>query len=204
MVKTSLRKKADKASIFRSRTLICVVEKPKTLMNLMGIIRSAEALGVSKIYLIDDDKLKLPNDWKKMRDDPRLLKLSASGIKWLFLRKFSSTSECLQHLSKLNFTHAGTSPHQFGKKNVSLSEGDYTQRHLAVWFGNESRGLSQEALKACDLCVQIPMYGIIESMNLSSSASVVLNHIVKKRHEFVENKVSKKSIKKRLSKLEKM
>ena len=76
--------------------------------------------------------------------------------------------------------------------HLPLSEGKYTQHHLAVWFGNESRGLSEEALKACDFCIQIPMYGIIESMNISSSASIVLNHIVERRHEFFRRKLTEK------------
>ena len=191
MSKPSLREKANRASVFRSRTLVCVVENPNLINNLMGIIRTAEALGVGKIYVIDNGKLKLPNDWQKMRDDPQFLNLSASGIKWLYVKKFSSTSECLQHLAKKKFTNIGTSPHQLGKKNVALSEGKYTQHHLAVWFGNETRGLSREALDACDFCIQIPMHGIIESMNLSSSASIVLNYIVEKRHEFSRRKSSK-------------
>ncbi len=194
MSKTSLRKKANRASIFKSRTLVCVVENPKTIVNLMGIVRTAEALGVGKVCLIDNAKLKLPKDWQKMRDEPNLLNLSASGIKWLFVKVFSSTSECLQYLAKKNFTNIGTSPHQLGKKNIPLFEGKYTQNHLAVWFGNEARGLSREALEACDFCIQIPMYGIIESMNLSSSASIVLNYIVEKRHEFSRKKLSKKDI----------
>ena len=194
MSKTSLRKKANRASIFKSRTLVCVVENPKTIVNLMGIVRTAEALGVGKVCLIDNGKLKLPKDWQKMRDEPNLLNLSASGIKWLFVKVFSSTSECLQYLAKKNFTNIGTSPHQLGKKNIPLFEGKYTQNHLAIWFGNEARGLSREALEACDFCIQIPMYGIIESMNLSSSASIVLNYIVEKRHEFSRKKLSKKDI----------
>ena len=192
MSRSTLREKAKRASVFRSRTLVCVVENPNLINNFMGIIRTAEALGVGKVYVIDNGKLKLPNDWKNMRDDPQFLNLSASGIKWLYVKKFSSTAECLEHLAKKNFTNIGTSPHQLGKKNVSLFEGKYTQHHLAVWFGNEVRGLSKEALDACDFCIQIPMHGIIESMNLSASASIVLNHIVEKRHEFSRKRLSKK------------
>ncbi len=195
MSRISLRKMAKKASVFRSRTLVCVVENPKLINNLTGIVRTAEAIGVGKVYLIDNGQLKLPKDWQSMRDDSKLLNLSASAIKWLYVKKFSSTSECLQHLAKKNFTNIGTSPHLLGKKNVPLWEGKYTQHHLAVWFGNEVRGLSQEALDACDFCIQIPMYGIIESMNLSSSASVVLNYIVEKRQEFSRRKLDKKYIK---------
>ncbi len=192
MAKTSLRKKANRASKFKSRTLVCVVEHPKVLMNVMGIVRTAEALGVGKICLINKESLNLPNDWQKIRNNPHYLKLSASGIKWIYIKIFSSTKECLQYLAKKNYINIGTSPHQIGKKNVSLSKGKYAQKHLAVWFGNETRGLSQEALNACDFYIQIPMYGIIESMNLSSSASIVLNHIVDKRQEFCKKKISKK------------
>lgn len=194
MPKKSLREKANRASVTRSRTLICVVENPNLINNLMAIVRTAESLGVSRIYVIENGKLKLPDDWQKMRNDPQMLNLSASGIKWLFVKKFSSTSDCLKHLARMKYISIGTSPHQLGKKNVPLSDGKYTQHHLAVWFGNEAIGLSKEALDACDFCIQIPMYGIIESMNLSSSASIVLNHIVAKRHEFSMRKISKRKL----------
>ncbi|MBI2584013.1 MAG: TrmH family RNA methyltransferase [Candidatus Aenigmarchaeota archaeon] len=194
MSRASLREKADRASVFRSRTLVCVVENPKYINNLTGIIRTAEALSVGKVYIIDDGRLKLPKDWQNMREDPKLLNLSASGIKWLYVKKFSSTAECLQYLAKKNFINVGTSSHPIGKKNVPLSEGKYIQHHLAVWFGNETRGLSQEALDACDFCIQIPMYGIIESMNLSSSASIVLQYIVEKRHAYSRNKLEKRKL----------
>jgi tRNA (guanosine-2'-O-)-methyltransferase len=192
MSKKSLREKAKKASIFRSRTLVCVVENSKLIYNLMGVIRTAEALGVGSVYVIDNGRLKLPEDWQKMRDNPQFVNLSASGIKWVYVKKFCSTSECLKYLAKKNFTNIGTSPHQLGKKNVPLFKGNYTQKHLAVWFGNESRGLSKEALDACDFCIQIPMYGIIESMNLCASASTVLSYIVEKRQEFSRMKLYEK------------
>mgnify|MGYP001606045190 CR=1 FL=1 len=162
----------------------------------MGIIRTAEALGLGKVCIIDNGKLKLPRDWQDMRNNPKYINLSASGIKWQYVKIFSSTSECLQYLAKKNFVNVGTSPHQLGKKNIPLTKGKYTQPYLAVWFGNEARGLSREVLEVCDFCIQIPIYGIIESMNLTSSASIVLNHIVDKRQEFSQEKILKKNMKK--------
>ena len=192
MTKPSLRERANKASKNRSRTLVCVIENPNLIYNLLGIIRTAESIGVGKIYIINNGKLKIPRDWQKMREDQKLIKLSASGIKWIYIKMFSSTSECLKHLEKNKFLNIGTSPHQLGKESMNLSEGNYTQHHLAVWFGNEAKGLSKEALQVCKFCIQIPMYGIIESMNLSSSASIVLNYIVEKRQEYSKRKLAKK------------
>ncbi len=196
MAKESLRKRANKASKFRSKTLICVVENPKNMGNLRGIVRTAEALCIGKIFVIDNGRLNLPKDWQKMRENSRLKKKSASGIKWIFVKVFPSTYECLKYLEKNNFTNVGTSPHKLGEKNISLSEGKYTQNKLAVWFGNEANGLSKEALKACEFCVQIKMYGIIESMNLSSSASIILNYIVEERQKYSKKKLSKRAKKK--------
>jgi tRNA (guanosine-2'-O-)-methyltransferase len=72
-----------------------------------------------------------------------------------------------------------------GQKNVVLHEGDYTTQHkLAVWFGNESRGISDLALKRSVLCVIIPMLGIIESLNLGTTSGIVLYEITKQRREY--------------------
>lgn len=109
------------------------------------------------------------------------MKPSASAIKWSFVKKFDSTKSCLDHLSAKGFSSIVTSPHIKGQKNVELSEGNYTHERLAVWFGNETRGVSEEAIAASELCVSIPMYGIIESLNLGTSSGIVLYEITKQR-----------------------
>lgn len=90
MSRSTLREKADRASIFKSRTLACVIENPKLLVNVTGIIRTAEALGVGQVYIIDDGKLKIPRDWQDMRDNAQLINLSASGIKWVYVKMATS------------------------------------------------------------------------------------------------------------------
>ena len=72
-----------------------------------------------------------------------------------------------------------------GKENVVLYEGSYTQRRLAVWFGNESKGISDEAVNNADMCIQIPMGGIVESLNLGTSTGIVLSYIGYERLKFV-------------------
>jgi tRNA (guanosine-2'-O-)-methyltransferase len=78
-----------------------------------------------------------------------------------------------------------TSPHLKGRKNVVLHEGDYTtQAKLAVWFGNEVRGASDLAVKQSGMCIQIPMFGIIESLNLGTTSGIVLYEITKQRRDY--------------------
>jgi tRNA (guanosine-2'-O-)-methyltransferase len=78
-----------------------------------------------------------------------------------------------------------TSPHIKGRKNVVLHEGDYTAyTKLAVWFGNESKGISALAVERSEMCVGIPMFGMIESLNLGTSSGIVLYEVTKQRREY--------------------
>ena len=180
--KNRIRVRAEGANVQRCKTLVCVLENPTNLCNITGVIRTADGVGVGKIYIISKQKFIYEN-WQDIRTDPKWISLSASASKWVYIKKFETTAECLAHLEKKNFTNIATSPHILGKDNISLTDGQYTQHHLAVWFGNESSGLSNEALLACKQCVQIPMCGIIESLNLCTCAGIVLFHIANQRRK---------------------
>ena len=182
-VKSSLRKKADVIKDLRCKNLIAVLEEPTDIKNIGTVVRNINALGVEKLYIVDGKK-RLPDEWEEMRERKSLLKPSVSAIKWSFVKTFSSTEECMAHLEKKRFTSIATSPHTKGKSNVFLQNGNYTQKRLAVWFGNEARGISDLAVQKCKACVQIEMAGIIESINLATSTGIVLYEITKQRREY--------------------
>jgi tRNA (guanosine-2'-O-)-methyltransferase len=199
--KPSLRAKADKIKDFRCKNLIAVIEHPGDLRNIGTIIRNVNALGVEKAYIVTDNKT-LPDDWQEMRARPSLNAFSASAIKWSFVKTFHDTDSCLGHLERNGFVSVVTSPHTKGRKNAILHEADYTKyKKLAVWFGNEGIGISPLALERSELCVNIPMFGIIESLNLGTSSGIVLYEITKQRRAFQDklkakiaaNKSAKKS-----------
>ena len=191
--KSSLRKKADKIKDLRCKNLIAVLEEPTDIKNIGTVVRNINALGVEKLYIVDGKK-RLPEEWEEMRERKSLLKPSVSAIKWSFVKTFSSTKECMAHLEKKRFTSIATSPHKKGKSNMFLHNGNYTQKRLAVWFGNEARGISDLAVQNCKACVQIEMAGIIESMNLATSTGIVLYEITKQRREYQsENKRGQKT-----------
>ena len=135
-----------------------------------------------------------------MRTEPKLNAISVSAIKWSFVKIFKDTNSCMDHFEKESFVSVITSPHMKGYKNVVLHEHDYTKyKKLAVWFGNEGVGISKTAVERSSFCINIPMYGIIESLNLGTSSGIVLYEIAKQRREFqfnlkkkvATNKVSK-------------
>jgi tRNA (guanosine-2'-O-)-methyltransferase len=181
--KSSKRQRADAIKPYRCKHLIAVIEDPTDMKNIGTIIRNVNALGVEKAYIVDTRRA-LPDDWQDMREAKSLSATSASAIKWSFVRRFDSTKACLEHLEENGFVSIVTSPHAKGKKTVVLHEGDYTQAKLAVWFGNERRGISDDAVKRSKMCVCIPMFGIIESLNLGTASGIVLYEITKQRREY--------------------
>ena len=185
--KTSLRKRADEIKGLRCRYLIAVLEYPSDIKNIWTVIRNIDALGVEKLYIVDPKK-SLPEDWQEMREKKSLLGVSASAVKWSFVKRFDSTAECISHLEKNNYVSIVTSPHIKGKNNVILHEWVYTQWKLAVWFWNESRWVSEEIINKSEMCVSIPMCWIIESLNLATTTGIILYEVTKQRREFVSKK----------------
>ena len=183
MGKTSLRIKADKAKQFRCKGLVIVLENPKTIANVGTVIRNIDALGAGKLYVIDGYNL-LPEKWQDMRERAKLNDISASAIKWTYVRRFKTTDDCINYLIKKDFESYSTSPHQLGKANVEVHNAVYTVPRLAIWFGNEAKGLSKTALDYCVVNITIPMCGIIESLNLGTTTGIVIYQAATQRREF--------------------
>lgn len=182
--KSSARKRADAIKDYRCKNLIAVIENPDEMRNIGTVIRNVNALGVEKAYVIDPRRT-LPDDWQDMRERKSLSKTSVSAIKWSFVRRFDSTEDCIAHLQKKGFISVVTSPHIKGRKNGILDEVDYTvYTKLAVWFGNEGSGISDLAVENSEMCIGIPMFGMIESLNLGTSSGIVLYEITKQRRTY--------------------
>jgi tRNA (guanosine-2'-O-)-methyltransferase len=182
--KRAARKRADEIKAFRCKNLVVVLEEPENPRNIGTVIRNVNALGAEKVYVVDPRRV-LPDDWQDLRSEPKLSKLSVSAVKWTFVKRFDSTEACLAHLEKNRFVSIATSPHVKGKTNKFLHEADFAEHaKLAVWFGNEARGLSDLAVEQSEMCVSIPMFGMIESLNLATSSGIVLYEVTKQRREY--------------------
>ena len=198
--KRPARRRADEIKPYRCKNLIAVLEDPRNIKNIGTVIRNVNALGVEKVYVVDPRQA-LPDDWQDMREKRSLSKTSASGVKWSFVKRFSSTEDCLEHLKKNRFVSIVTSPHIKGRQNVVLHDADYTAHtKLAVWFGNETRGISDLAVENSEMCVSIPMFGMIESLNLGTTSGIVLYEVTKQRREYQRKYQRSKQRRKKLSK----
>jgi tRNA (guanosine-2'-O-)-methyltransferase len=180
----NVRKRADAVKTFQCKHLIAVIENPTDVGNIGTVIRNVNALGVEKVYVVDTSRA-LPDNWQDARERRKLNLVSASAVKWTFVKRFDTTDACFDHLEGQNFRSIVTSPHVKGKTSIYLHEGDYTRfPKLAVWFGSEAIGISDRAVERSEMCVSIPMFGMIESLNLGTSSGIVLYEVAKQRREY--------------------
>jgi tRNA (guanosine-2'-O-)-methyltransferase len=84
-----------------------------------------------------------------------------------------NTTDCYEKLKARGYTIVATSPHA---KSVSIHDLPL-DRPVAIAFGTEKLGLSSTALEFADEHMYIPMVGFTESLNISVSAAICLQHL---------------------------
>lgn len=178
-----IRDRIKQVKHLQNKYFICVLENPKDIVNIASAVRNISAFGVEKLYVIGDNSI--VKDFETSRNHKGLTSTSVGANKWVFVKQFDTAADCIAHLRKDRYTIAVTSSHIKGKDNVYLYEKTFTQKRLAVWFGNESKGISDEAANEADMCIQIPMGGIVESLNLGTSTGIILSYISYQRLKFI-------------------
>jgi len=132
------------------------------LHNTSAVIRSCEVFGVQNIHVIEERKPK------------RIDREIAMGAqKWVDVNRYATSKECIKELKAKGYRIVATSPY-----GDSTELKDFNiEKPSAVFFGTEKDGLSEEILDQADCRIQIPMFGFTESLNISVSAAIILQHI---------------------------
>jgi len=151
----------------RQPFLQVVIENIHDPHNVSAIFRTCDAAGIPNISLVYNIE-KFPKIGKKS---------SASAYKWIEREKYKSIEECYNHLRQENFKIYASS---LNSKAKNLYELDFTKK-VAIVFGNEHRGLSKEAEKLADETFFIPMYGMVQSLNVSVSAAITIYEALRQR-----------------------
>ncbi len=159
--------KIERVLRHRQPDLTVVMENIHDPHNVSAMLRSCDAAGVMEVQLVYTDE-EFPEIGKKS---------SASAKKWIERRKFESTAACYAKLRKEGFLVYAT---RVDERARLLYEFDLSQR-IAFVFGNEHRGVSEEAAEKADETVKVPMFGMIESLNVSVACAVILFETVRQR-----------------------
>jgi tRNA (guanosine-2'-O-)-methyltransferase len=151
----------------RQPDLAVVIEQVHDPHNVSAVLRSCEAVGAAAAHLV-----------YPAGEGPTLSKgVSASAQRWLDVYRHSSIGDCYDTLREQGLTIYAT---WLGEGTLDLYSLDLT-KPCAFVFGNESLGVSEEAVTLADATVRIPMMGMIESLNISVACAVVLYEALRQR-----------------------
>jgi tRNA (guanosine-2'-O-)-methyltransferase len=140
------------------------VHKPH---NFSAILRTCDAVGVLTAHAV----------WPDARLQPNRGVASGSG-KWVDIRVHPSVTAAVRHLRDAGFQILAAEP---AASAVDFRRPDYT-RPTAILLGAELYGLSARSLDLADRLVTIPMSGMVQSLNVSVAAAVLLFEAQRQRH----------------------
>ena len=145
----------------RQPDITVVLENVFDPHNISAVMRTCDAVGVAEIYILNT---KIPRHKKW---GPRS---SSSAAKWLTIHQYENTDECFSSLRKRYSSILTT---HLSSDAVSLHQLDFT-KSIALVFGNEHSGVSEEIRSMADGNFLIPQAGIIQSLNISVACAVTL------------------------------
>lgn len=151
----------------RQKSLHVVFENIHDPHNVSAIFRTCDAVGAGSISLVYNTET-FPKIGKKS---------SASAYKWVEKKKYKTIPECFNALKSDGFKIYVSSISSGAR---SIYELDLTKKS-AIVFGNEHRGVSKEAEELADVKFIIPMFGMVQSLNVSVAAAVVLYETLRQR-----------------------
>ncbi|HKL35543.1 MAG TPA: RNA methyltransferase, partial [Salegentibacter sp.] len=99
--------------------------------------------------------------------------IAMGAQKWVDVNRYATSKECINELRAQGYQIVATSPYG---DSTELKDFDI-KKPSAIFFGTEKDGLSEEILEQADCRIRIPMVGFTESLNISVSAAIILQHI---------------------------
>ncbi|WP_298511455.1 RNA methyltransferase [uncultured Kordia sp.] len=145
----------------RTRHFTVAVEDVYQLHNTSAVLRSCDVFGLQDVHVIEEQL------GKKMDRE-----IAMGAQKWVDIHRYNDTKSCIERLRSQGYRIIATTPHE---DSQYLHDFDITEK-AAFFFGKEREGLSEEVLSQADEFLKIPMVGFTESLNISVSAAITIQH----------------------------
>lgn len=159
----------------RTRKITVLLENLSQSHNFSAILRSCDCFGVQDVHVVD------PREVFEVSKDVAL-----GAEKWLSIQRYhgkTAAEQSVRHLKDAGYRVVVTSPHGESEsiRNVDVST------PLAVVFGTELAGISDEMESLADGRVHLPMFGFTESFNVSVAAALCLSELTHRLRDSAAN-----------------
>ncbi|MDE6046059.1 MAG: RNA methyltransferase [Alistipes sp.] len=144
----------------RTRYMTVLAENTFHPQNAAALIRHCEAFGLQRMHTVET--------CCEFRPAAAVVR---GTDRWVDLCRHASTAEALRMLKAEGYRIVATTPHRgdFTPETFDVARGPF-----ALVFGTEHAGISDEVVAAADEFLRIPMCGMVESLNVSASAAILI------------------------------
>ncbi|QXP57885.1 RNA methyltransferase [Cellulophaga sp. HaHa_2_95] len=149
----------------RTYKITVAIEDVFQMHNTSAVVRSCDIFGIQSAHLIE-----------RKYGDQLDVQIAMGAQKWVDIHRYESTSICIDTLKKEGYKIIATTPHN---DSCLLDDFEFDGK-IALFFGTEKKGLSDEVLEKADGFLKIPMVGFTESLNISVSAAIILQSLTTK------------------------
>ena len=146
---------------------ILILDQINDVRNFGAIIRTAEISGVDGIIIQNSSSAPVNSD---------TIKTSAGAIFNIPICKVNHIKDAIYHLQSLNISIISAS-----EKSVKNIYDVNLKGPIAIIMGSEQKGINKSVIKLSDESVKLPMYGKIESLNVSVACGIFLYEVVRQR-----------------------
>jgi tRNA (guanosine-2'-O-)-methyltransferase len=159
-------KRFDEVLSQRTAHIRVVLEDVYQGHNASAVLRSCDCFGVQHVHFIENKHHMKVND-----------EVAMGSSNWLTLHQhrgeLNNTQKTLEQLKQQGYRIVATTPH---RKDHTIDTLPVSSK-MALVFGTEIDGITEDVIKMADDFVKIPMYGFTESYNISVSAALCLYEI---------------------------
>lgn len=157
---------------YRTRHITIALEDIYHPQNASAVVRTCDCFGIQDLHIIENKN--------KYTLNPKVVMGASKWVDLIFhgQPEGSNTLNCINHLKAKGYKIIGTTPNKAAKSIHDIA----LDQKLALVFGTELSGLSEEAMRHADETVYIPMVGFTESYNLSVSVAISLCVLTQKLH----------------------
>lgn len=142
-----------------------VMEDVYQYRNAAAIVRSVEACGFHHVVALEEENVFNPN-----------LKVTKGADTWVQVEKMSRNISSLEEIKNRGYKIIAVSP----EKNATMLPDYEVKEPIALVFGTELEGVSEEILDFADETLAIPMYGFTKSFNVSVAAAICMYELKQK------------------------
>lgn len=157
----------------RTRYITVVLEELYQEHNASAVLRTCDCFGIQDVHVIEGKNSFNVND-----------SIAMGASKWLSICKYKTSevmlTETILELKQKNYRIVATVPDSAA---VPLDKFDLQKGKVALLFGTELNGLSEESKSNADEFLYIPMAGFTESFNISVSAGIILHFLTQQLHK---------------------